>query len=1341
MRLRLSILIFFIILARQFSAMPFNYRFRHLTSSDGLPYQQVQTVLQDANGYIWIGTRNGLSRYDGYEIKTYFHDERNKNSLCGNFIDFLFMDSKKRVWVCSENEGICRYNAASDNFHQYKENGVTTMLETHHGKIIYGGNRLCIFDEKKDKFIPYPIFEQSQIISLAIDRYDNLYVATHTDILRYNSTMTKITRLNTADYKSFLTGSDDIVPIITDSRGRLWIGRNGDGVMSIDLSTGAKTIYKPQQISNGTVRTINEDKQHRIWLGTEKGITIINPDGRIEIITQHFQRGDGLSDNAIYSIISDVAGNVWIGSYFGGVDMLPAYNNNFNWAEPGYDVQNIKGKVPRMMVETSPGIFWIATEDGGINIYNSHTGSFTLFNKIPKIGTNVHSLYFDRKSSDLWIGTFRNGLYRYNLKTGKTEKYELKYGPTSNSVFNFAHQQDGRLWIATTQGLRYYDEKTRQFRTTSDNTLNTCFVYSLLTDRDGNIWAGTVHNGLFRIDRRTGKIKNWKKGIKTGLNDNYIVSLYQDRFGKLWIGTNTGGLQYYNPQTDKMKSVSNEVLPGNSTVCSIIDDKLGNLWVSTGNGLFKYSPENKHTICFTTEDGLPINQFNFSSSLLASDGRLFFGTVDGLVFFNPLQIKARKGPFRIHWKKLIIGNQEINASIKDSPLTAELDNTTEIRLSYSQAHSFSIEYGVIMPGNTDGVKYQVMFEGVDKEWRDVGLERKFYGYNLQPRTYILHVRANNSNAGWNNCPEKTIEIVVRPPFYRSLFAYILYFITIILACGFSARLITTRIRERNAVRIANMEKQKLEEMDKEKFDFFTTVSHELKTPLSLIVAPLKSISREGLSDRSRKNLDVAVKNTGKMEELINELVTFNKIETGNFPFYIQKGNPLEFIELAASQYRETAREKDITLKIECENNGEEVWFSPSYVERILGNLLSNAFKFTANGGDVTVNACITTKINDTNTYLLLSVSDTGIGIAKEELSNIFTRYYQTKRGYNANNKGWGIGLSLVKRLTDIHKGSVSVDSKIGEGSVFTVYLNVSPNAFDAKCCISEDKVIVPISKYKFASHEYIPDYDDNKNGTTAISEDKVSILIVDDNKDLLDFLRDSFSEKYNVYTAEDGKKALKVAHEKDIQLVVSDIMMPEMNGIELCKTLKHDVATSHIPVILLTAKSGSDDVVTGYESGAEAYVSKPFDPQILELQIKNIISLQKARQNEVAVTDGSNIDVTSLNEIDKDLIRRLNMLIDENIANSDFSISDVTQALAISRSLLYTKMKNLVNMSAGDYVRKKRLDKACQMLREGNNVSETAYSTGFADPNYFSKTFKKNFGISPTEYIDELHKG
>jgi DNA-binding response OmpR family regulator/two-component sensor histidine kinase len=520
-----------------------------------------------------------------------------------------------------------------------------------------------------------------------------------------------------------------------------------------------------------------------------------------------------------------------------------------------------------------------------------------------------------------------------------------------------------------------------------------------------------------------------------------------------------------------------------------------------------------------------------------------------------------------------------------------------------------------------------------------------------------------------------------------------------------------------------------------KSSFFTTVSHELKTPLSLIVAPLRSIARQELNTDSQKHLDTAIRNTRKMEELINELVTFNKIETANFPFYVQRGNAVEFVELAVEQFRDFAAEKQIALSAECENNGEEVWFSPSYVERIVNNLLTNALKFTPRGGAVRVQASISTLPGDPSAYLQLVVSDTGIGIAKEELPNIFERYYQTKRGYNVDNGGWGIGLSLVKRLVEIHQGTVSVESEVGQGTAFTVRLNVSADAFDAKSRITDDKTLVPVPQYRFSRSDVHSSEAAASGQETPQAEHPVSILIVDDNPDMLQFLASYFSSQYNVLTAANGAAALQITAGGQVELVVSDVMMPGMDGTELCRRLKQDVHTSHIPVILLTAKGEQADVLAGYESGAEAYVSKPFDPQILELQIKNILQLRASRQQEIANGHEGDIDAAQLSELDKKFLHQINALIDANIGNSDFSIAEMTAGMGISRTLLHTKMKNLMGISAGDYLRKRRMDRACKLLREGYNVSETAYKTGFADPNYFSKAFRKHTGKSPTEFL------
>ena len=1317
-----------------------NYRFQHLTSMQGLPNMQVESLAEDDKGNIWIGTRNGLAKYDGYSIYTYYHEDNRPNSLRHNFIHHLFFDSHKRLWICTE-AGICRYRPETDDFECYRNNNqfYNCIAENQKGQVFLGGDHLSRFDEKDDLFKTYPTLNSSRISSLAFDKQGNLFVASSSSVYYFNSSMTKITQVNRKYYENCLTEHNIIMPLFFDSAGKLWLGRNGQGLMWINLKTGKQHIFAGSEISDRIVRTITEDKSHNMWIGTEKGITIIHPNGEKEILRYHFQDDKGLSDNAIYTILCDKNQNIWIGSYFGGVDVLIRNNAQFLYFEPGLGSFNIKARVPRMMVEVSPKVYWIATEDGGINIYNATSKTFSVVNNIPNLGTNVHALFVSQKSHDMWIGTRFNGLFRYNLSTHRTVRYLRSNGLSSEGIFYIAQQHNGRIWVATMEGLRFYDAKKDYFFPTKNAILNRTFVYTLFVDKNDDIWVGTVAFGIFKINGKNGNVTNIRRNGRNGLKDNYIINIYQDSQGTIWIGTNNNGLQYIDKKTGKIRSFKDDFMLTKCTICGIAESPIGCLWISTSQGLYQYNLTKHSTIRFSSENGLPINQFNYESILTTASEDLLLGTINGLIAFNPKRVTSKEGPFIVHFKELAINNKKISVGIENSPLEKNIDHTKVLKLKYDEARSFFIEYGVIIPGNTTSIRYQVWVKGIDSGWRNVGIERRFYGYKVQPGTYYLQVRANNSNYGWDHCPVKTIKIVVLPPFYRSIWAYLIYFTILGVLIYLACRFFSIRMQERNAVKMAKMEKEKIEEIDRVKFNFFTTVSHELKTPLSLIVAPLKSISHENLDEQSINHLNMAIKNTRKMEGLINELVTFNKVETDNFTFYVQKGNPLEFIELASKPFHEACEHKDIQFSVDCENNGEEVWFSPSYIERIINNLLSNALKFTDKGGKITIKAFITSLEKNPYTYLIIKVSDTGIGIAKEEQENIFDRYYQTKRGYNVNNKGWGIGLALVKRLVEIHKGKVSVKSEIGAGSIFTVSLNVSPNAFDTKNLITNDKAIIPASQYQFSSPQIDMDGHQNLGLSPEDTEAKRTLLIVEDNVDMLNFLENYFRSKYNIFTATNGKKAFEIALKETIDLVISDVMMPEMDGIELSKTLKKNMETSHIPIILLTAKNESSDVVIGYQSGAEAYVSKPFDPQILELQVKNIISLIKNRQEEIVnLQEGEEINSTSLSELDKEFIHKINTLVDENIDNSDFAIVDITKCLGVSRSLLHTKMKNLMNISMGDYIKKKRIDKACQLLKQGYNVSETAYRTGFSDPNYFSKAFKKAMGISPSEFCNHI---
>ncbi len=1335
-----------VIAALQAGAVVGNYRFAHITGEDGLPHQQVSALANDHDGQLWIGTRNGLAVYDGYHMVNYYNDPDNPHSLSHNFISTLYCDSKGRMWVGSYG-GICVYSPDTDSFKRYAglDRQVSSIVENSKGQIVCGGTDLYIYDEAQDNFELLPHQDLGYIISLAFDKDDRLFLATNKSIYYFDTSFSKTTQISKTYFSDFITGFDGIIPMFFDSKGLLWIGRNGKGVMNIDIATGEANVWDASEISDGTVRVIREDLKHNIWLGTEKGVTVINPDsGDVSILRQNFIDKNELNDNAVYDILCDSNGNVWIATYFGGINALLSNNEQFHWIQPGYDATTLRGKAVREMIEPDDGTLWIATEDGGLNIYDTEKHEIRVFDKIPVLGHNVHCLHYDSVAGSVWIGTFRNGLFRYD-KGGSWKRWlPGASGLNSDAIFGIANQRDGKIWVATTQGLCYYNRENDSFEKIGHPILDTDFCYCLLVDGDDNLWVGTRNNGLFLIDSLTGEVSGWSASTPGSLlNDNYVTCLYQDGERRIWVGTNNDGVRYVEPDSLKLMLPEDGLSLRNNTVCSIIEDNVGSLWVSTGQGLFQFSEDRNAFLHYAMEDGVPVNQFNFASSILASNGLLYFGSVNGLVFFDPKTIRRSKGPFPVHLRQLEINNQVVTASMPESPLSKSLDDTERIYLTYDQSRSFSIEYGTVSLGNTSSIFYQVKLDGVDDEWRDVGEVRQFIGMGLASGSYTLHIRANNSNEGWNDAPVKSIAIEIGEPFYLSAWAWVVYILILLSIVYLYYRFVSIRVQAKSSIRLANMEKEKVEELNRTKMDFFTAVSHDLKTPLSLIVAPLKWISQHcELGEEPQKRLDIAIKNTQKMVGIINELVTFNKMQSGVSQLYLQEGNPLNFIQNTASLFLEGAQENDVQLSINCENNGENVWFSPLYVERITSNLLSNALKFTPAGGSVAVKACIV-EGDDKWLYLRIEVSDTGIGIVEEELKNIFERYYQTKRGHNTNNKGWGLGLALVKQLTEAHKGHVEVKSKIGQGSTFVVYLNVSAAAFDAKCKIDKDKTVVDLARYDFESP--VPEVVHGDSApqaadAPAASDSRISILVVEDNKELLDFMVDYFSPHYTVYSAQNGVEALKIVERQQlISLVISDIMMPEMDGVTLCKTLKNNIATSHISVILLTAKSETEDVLQGYRSGAEAYISKPFDPQILELQVNNIISMKRALQANMVDAKAEDVNSTQLSQYDKEFINKINQLIEKNIDNDEFSVASVTQEMGISRSLLHIKMKNLLNVSMGDYIRRKRLNLACELLKQGFNVSETAYRTGFSDPNYFSKAFKKEFGLTPTEFVANKH--
>lgn len=1325
-----------------------NYFFTHLKSDAGLPHQQVESMAFDQDGLLWVGTRNGLAKYDGYSFVTYYHNPNDKTTIPHNFIRYIYVDSENNVWIGCDKE-ICRYNRETDDFMRYdvKNEPITRITETLEGSIICTGMKVFKKGKVEDVFHQMPRQLEAYVVGLEVSPDNRIFVSTNHSISYFTSDMVSETVLDSSVYSDFLSGFDAIAPLFFDKSGLLWIGRDGKGVMSLNLSTGEKTIYDASRLTDGTVRVITEDSKGNIWLGTESGITIINPtSGVIKKVAQRFGNSRTLSDNAIYCIVPDNQDNIWIGTYFGGINLMLRDAIQFHWTAPGYEVGTFSGKAIRGIAEPEKGKLWLATEDGGINIYDIEHKIVEKFNQIPDLGTNVHELFYDKETGDMWIGTFRNGLFRYNLRTHKYKHYTaFNSGLKSNAVFAITRQNNDhrRLWIATTLGLMCYDPKTDSIIQSNHPALDTDFIYCLYPDYTGNLWVGTVNRGLFRIDGETGEVKGWSKSTISnngGLNDYYVTSIYEDNNGRVFVGTNNGGVQIIDSKKFNFQNFT-DTQNSFGTVCAIKQDMADNIWITTSNGLYKVNPENLSYLRFTTTDGLPENQFNFSSILQASDNRIYCGTVNGLVAFSPSITKRPNLTATVHLWSLALNNNIVTPRTHDSPLNSTLDATTLLELDYTTSRVFSIDYGIIDPVGAKNVKYQIFIEGLDKEWRDVGTQRRFTAMELPYGTYTFKVRALTSGDNWEDAPIRKLDLKINPPFYQSSMAWLIYFLVGISICYIIYRFFLWRMKEKQQKKLNQIERAKKDELNREKMEFFTNISHELKTPLSLILAPLKQLStNEPLSDESRERLSTAIANTSKMVDLINELVTFNRVESGNFQLFLQKGNPLTLIETMTGYFHGPASDKNISINVMTQNNGEDVWFSPTDLERIISNLLSNAIKYTGESGNIDVRASIVEGENNT-VYLQLEVKDTGIGIVPEELDNIFKKYYQTHRGYNASHSGWGIGLATVKKLVEIHKGNISVSSKVGEGSSFVVQLNVTPSDFDKSSCILTTDAQPLAYQPTFISNTLAVYPHDSNSSTTAKDDKKVFILLVEDNPQLLRFLSDEFAKDYNVYTATNGIDALKVTEEYPIDIVVSDVMMPEMDGIELCDMLKNNLATSHIPVILLTAKSDEESTMAGFKSGAEAYVAKPFDPQLLALRVKNILRARRAyidSKIEASGVDEPLEELPPLNKFDNEFISRINKLIDDNLDNSDFSIADITRELGISRSLLHIKMKTFFSSSMTDYIKQRRMTKACELLKEGNNVSETAYRTGFSDPNYFSKVFRKTYGMSPSDYISSL---
>lgn len=1343
-RYRLIWLFVFLILQNT-SAINRSIRFTHLTNNDGLPGNSVYSICQDYRGYIWIGTKSGLCKYDGKTVTGYDQGIYTGARLGNGQIRQVFQDSQNRLWIVAQ-KGVNLYDREKDLFNYIETDSSfifrKTICEDDKGVIYIAGSGIQVYNEKDNKFETIHL-EGDKIVSGSINSITSgsdgkIWLGDgFNGLISIEAKTGKQIHYkhNPNDPNSLI--SDRIVTLYKDKKDRIWIGTESNGVCYLDQAT--ETFHAIKEFPEICVRAFAEDQSGNIWLGTENGLYIYSPETKNHTnYKQNYNDRYSLNDNAIYTIFRDREENMLIGTYFGGINIFPNSFRRFLYYDYGYSENYLSGKAVRQITGDKNGNLWIATEDGGLNYYDLTNDKFTHFT--PKPGTNslsyhnVHSVLLD-SNNNLWIGTFLGGLNKYNLTTQTFRHYTFTENPELivNNIFALLEDRDKKIWIGTTTGLFVYDPSTNNLHQFKPETADLQSIVYLYEDSEANIWMATRNNGVYYYNKSGDTLRNFShKADGSELPDNFINYIFEDSNRNIWIATHEGGLGKYNKQSGTFTTFTiTDGLPSN-TIYSIIESNSGNLWISTNNGLSNLDINDYTFTNYSISEGLPNKQFNYNSAWKTHDGLLFFGTINGMIAFYPEDLQTIKNIAKVEFSSLKIFGNTIQPEDRNSPLTRNIAETEEIRLSNEQAKSFTLDFTVPTLSHSNSTFFAIKLN-TDKEWSFLGSRNHVTYANLPPGEYILNIKAAFNNRWAGNEPVKSMRITISPPFWKSTTAYIIYSGLLILATFLIYLFIKRRQEEKQMILTERLEKEKIQEINALKLNFFTKISHELRTPLTLILTPIRSyLDKHAFSPEIQPKMKMVADNAQRMNNLVDELILFTKIETRQEKIRVKKGDLLNFIETICEGFEFLAEEKGLNFTTDIHKSNHEVWFAPVKVEKVIYNLLSNAFKYT-DKGEITVTAFY--EYTDNFTYLQLTVTDSGIGISPGQIDQIFDNYYQVNDFVNGKKTGFGIGLALVRELVALHKGSIRVDSELNKGSTFTIRINVSAEAFNPDEISDKDADSQFIENYKYlkVNGENTDDIPviTHKNKT---DNNSYKLLIVEDNKELLNTYIEIFRDTYILITAENGEEGYSSAVTHLPDLIISDVMMPGMNGLELTEKLKSTLETCHIPVILLTAKTGEEAQLEGYESGADLYIEKPFSSTLIHKQISNLIA---TKENQKKRYKADEIDITEfdIHEKDKKLISNVEKIIIQHLDDSTFSLNDLLKEAGVGRTLLHVKLKSIVGLSTTEFINKIKLNESVKLLAKGKNISEAAYGTGFTSPNYYSRCFKKQFGVSPNEYI------
>ncbi|MEO6232977.1 MAG: two-component regulator propeller domain-containing protein [Ferruginibacter sp.] len=1361
--MRLVLLILWFMLSLSVFSQSAYYNFSKLNTYNGLSQNQVNAILKDPDGFLWFGTLSGLNRYDGYSFKVYRKQRNDSSSLLDNDILSLYELPGGKMWVNTRG-GACVYSSNTEkfdfNYYRYLNSlglpsgTIAKIVKGNNGRywFLYDNGDLYMYSgvDKKNMLISNNIRlnEKKRITSLKETKDGRLWLLYESGFLQKYDIKSNTSVFSCTTFQE-LNKEGNPSNLFVDNDGDIWLWYDTNGTFLFHPQDNSIRQFSentsPSKLSSNLVSQVVQDDDGLMWVATDHGgVTLI--DKRKNFQTSYLLNDPkdprSLGQNSVTSIYKDDNGIIWLGTYKQGINYLnsnivqfPLYHHQeSNPKSLPYDDVN-------RFVEDKRGNIWIGTNGGGLIYFNKENNTFKQYLHDPanenSLSNNVIvSLWIDHEDI-LWIGTYYGGLNSFDGKNFIRYKHNDNdtTSLSNDNVWEIFEDRDQHLWIGTLGGgLDLLDRRTGrfehfQYKEGRAGSLRSNYISAILQDREGNLWVG-AENGLAVINKSGGPPVLYRHSdVKGSLSGDNIICLFEDSKGRIWAGT-TEGLNLFDAQTKAFQLfTTSDGLPDN-LILNIVEDNQQTLWISTPNGLCNAIPkQNENGLSFSVINYNEMNnlqglEFNDNAALKTKGGHLIFGGPFGFNIINPDKIKKPV----YHPKIVFTELQILNKSVKPGELIngrvlmqQSLSKLEHIKLKYKE-NIFSIEFASLDFAHSNRDKYAYMLKGFNSDWvyTDANQRRATYT-NLDPGHYTFKVKVLSNSGVWSEA--KTLDIDIAPPFWRTAVAYIIYTILMLGLLFLIRRITLDRIHMRYEVEQQRREAERAHAIEQVKTKFFTNVSHEFRTPLSLIIAPLDKIIKQATDEEQKKQLNLVHRNAKRLLSLVNQLLDFRKMQVQEVKLYPAIGDIVEFCKDISHSFMDIAERKTIRFSFSSDIEHLEIYFDKDKIEKILFNLLSNAFKYTHDNGMVSIHLSHKPAINNEGDgTFIIEVKDNGIGIPSDKQEKVFERFFQTDVPESMVNQGTGIGLAITKEFVKLHNGIITVKSEPGLGSCFTVLLPAKkiyePSTRTTTHPVETDEV-----------EEILPEENHKKDR-------KKTIVIVEDNEDLRFYLKDNLKGQYHVKEAANGKEGWEIIKRLMPDLVISDIMMPLMDGIELSRKIKTETITAHIPVILLTAMGSEEKQLEGLKVGVNDYITKPFTFEILASKINNLVAQQKLLQQRFQKQIDVNPEEVTITPVDEKFLKQALELVEKNIDNAEFSVEDFSRDMFMNRVTLYRKILSITGKTPIEFIRSIRLKRAARLLeKSGLSVAEIAYEVGFNNPKNFSKAFKEEFKVLPSQYV------